>query len=35
MRTIIHWNNLPRDAVESPLLDVFKTQLDRALDNLL
>ncbi|GAB0181296.1 hypothetical protein GRJ2_000594900 [Grus japonensis] len=35
VRTIIHWNNLPRDVVESPLLEVFKMLLDRVLDNLI
>jgi len=25
VRTIIHWNNHPRDMVESPPLQVFKT----------
>lgn len=34
VRTMGHCNNLPRDAVESPPLQVFKRQLDRALDNL-
>jgi len=33
VRTIIHWNNVPRDVVKSPSLEVFKMQLDRVLDN--
>ncbi|GAB0184611.1 hypothetical protein GRJ2_000926400 [Grus japonensis] len=32
---INHWNNLPRDVVESPSLEVFEMQLDRMLDNLI
>jgi len=33
MRKILHWNNLHRDTVESPLPEVFKIQLDRVLDS--
>ncbi|KAK4806910.1 hypothetical protein QYF61_012631 [Mycteria americana] len=29
VRTIIQWNNLPRDVVESPSLEVSKMRLDR------
>jgi len=29
-----HWNRLPREAVHALSLEVFKTRLDGALDNL-
>ena len=29
------WNRLPREAVESPSLEIFKTRLDKVLYNLL
>ncbi|KAK4829408.1 hypothetical protein QYF61_003889 [Mycteria americana] len=31
MRTISHWNNHPRDVVDSPTMDTFKVQLDRVM----
>lgn len=31
MRTINHWNNPLKKAVDSPTLDTFKVQLDRVL----
>ena len=34
MRVVKHWNLLPRDAVDVPSLEVFKTRLDGALSNL-
>ncbi|KFM03025.1 hypothetical protein AS27_15527, partial [Aptenodytes forsteri] len=34
MRVVKHWNMLPREAVDAPSLEVFKTRLDGALSNL-
>jgi len=34
MRLVKHWNWLPREAVEAPLLKTFTVSLDRALSNL-
>ncbi|KFV80513.1 hypothetical protein N308_01192, partial [Struthio camelus australis] len=30
-----HWNRLPRQAVESPSLEIFKSHLDMVLGNML
>lgn len=32
--TITHWNNLSREVMDSPTLDIFKIQLGRALARL-
>ncbi|KFQ73384.1 hypothetical protein N335_12786, partial [Phaethon lepturus] len=34
VRVVEHWHRLPREAVESPSLETFKTQLDAFLHNL-
>ncbi|KFV04480.1 hypothetical protein N339_12582, partial [Pterocles gutturalis] len=34
VRVVRHWNKLPREAVDAPSLEVFKTRLDEALSNL-
>ncbi|GAB0189031.1 hypothetical protein GRJ2_001368400 [Grus japonensis] len=34
VRAVRHWNWLPREAVDAPSLEVFKTRLDGALGNL-
>ncbi|KFZ50124.1 hypothetical protein N338_12822, partial [Podiceps cristatus] len=35
MRVVKHWHRLPREVVEAPSLDTFKTRLDVALGNLI
>ena len=35
LRVTEHWNRLPREVVESPSLERFKTRLDKLLYNLL
>ncbi|KFV77672.1 hypothetical protein N308_06996, partial [Struthio camelus australis] len=35
VRVTEHWTRLPREVVESPLLEIFKTCLDVILGNLL
>jgi len=35
MRVVEHWHRLPREAVASPSLAVFKARLDGALSNLI
>jgi len=35
LRETEHWHRLPREAVESPSLEIFKTRLDKVLCSLL
>ncbi|KFZ51232.1 hypothetical protein N321_07886, partial [Antrostomus carolinensis] len=34
-RVVMHWNRLPREAVDAPSLEAFKARLDRALGSLI
>ncbi|KFR17802.1 hypothetical protein N306_11513, partial [Opisthocomus hoazin] len=34
VKVVKHWHRLPREAVDTPSLDVFKARLDGALSNL-
>ena len=35
VKVVRHWNRLPKDVVDTPSLETFKTRLDQALGNLI
>jgi len=35
LRVVKHWNRLPREAVDSPSLEIFRTRLEEVLCSLL
>jgi len=35
LRVTVHWNRLPREVVDSPSLEMFRTHLDEVLCSLL
>lgn len=35
VRVVKHWNSLPREAVDTPYLSLFKTLLNNAVNNML
>ncbi|KFZ47279.1 hypothetical protein N321_08496, partial [Antrostomus carolinensis] len=35
VRVVRHWNRLPKEVVDAPSLEVFKTRVDEALSNLI
>ena len=35
VKVVRHWKRLPKDVVDTPSLETFKTRLDQALGNLI